>query len=160
MTIGGKQSIRHNKSGARNAGAQCGALLGKSDLVNAEDITNRIAVPVQDHGRHGLFLLQLVYLQGKLLYLLMKSIGRGWPIVVAHETCPHEQEHAQHPLHQPLPGGTDRFFFRLNVVGHEGKAACAAGEEIRSARQACEPLYCSWIGDSPRVRREVYGWGK
>jgi hypothetical protein len=48
----------------------------------------------------------------------------------------------------------------LQVVGHVGKAACAAGEEIHSARLACEPLYCSGSGDSPRVRREVYGWGK
>ena len=94
MTIGGKQSIRDNKSGARDAGAQCGAMLGKSDLVNAEYVTNRIAIPVQDHGRHGLFLLQLVYLQGKLLYLLMKSIRRGRPIVVAHKAGPNEQQYS------------------------------------------------------------------
>src|SRR5204862_3350595 len=122
--------ICYNKSRARNAGTQGGSLLGKSDLVNAEDVTDGIAIPVQDHGRHGLLLLQLVYLLGELLHLLMKVIVGRRPIIVGHEPRPNEQEYRQHTLYQPLPCATDRFFFRLQVVGHEGKAACAAGEEI------------------------------
>ena len=46
VTIGGKQSISHDKSGARDAGSQCWSLLGKSDLVHAEDVANGITISV------------------------------------------------------------------------------------------------------------------
>src|SRR6266705_6659613 len=113
MTIGGHKAIRHKKSSAGNAGAESGPLPRETDLIDAIDVANGIAIAVQDHGRHGLFLFELVHLTRKLLYLVFKVVS-GWRcIVVRHEASRDKQENAQRTMHQPLPGGADWFFVRL-----------------------------------------------
>jgi hypothetical protein len=47
-------------------------VVGKADVVHAIDIANGVSVASQDHGRHGLFLLELLDLRRELPYLLLK----------------------------------------------------------------------------------------
>ena len=71
MTIRGYQTIGHHKAGAGDANPQRRRQSGKTHPVDPKNVANGVAVAFQNHGRHGLFLLQLLHLQGKLLDLLL-----------------------------------------------------------------------------------------
>ena len=62
MAIGCHQPVCDDEAGAGNPRAQTSRLVRKSDLVDAKNVTNRIAITVQNHDGHGLFLFKKLYL--------------------------------------------------------------------------------------------------
>ncbi len=47
------------------------------DVVNAVDVADRIAIPVQDQGRHGLLLLQFIHIAGQLIEFFLVLVGEA-----------------------------------------------------------------------------------
>ena len=100
-------------------------MVGESNLINAVNVANRISIPAQHQGRHGLFLLKLRHLLRKLLHLLVQFVRlrslRGDRSVVVehcHRTC--QQHHSQNSLHHLLPAvGNLVAGLRIFGVGHE-----------------------------------------
>ncbi len=72
VTVGGDESGADKKSCAGNAGANDRPLVGESDLIDAVDVADGIAIAVQDGGGHGLILLQSLDLRSQFMNLILK----------------------------------------------------------------------------------------
>ena len=73
MTIGGDESVRNYESSTRDTRAVNRLLIRKSDFVYAEDIADRVAIPVQHERRHRLLLLELFDLASQAADFLPQS---------------------------------------------------------------------------------------
>ena len=69
------EAVADEKSCAGNAGANDGTLVRKADLIDAVNVSDGIAVAIQDHGGHGLVLLELLDLRGEFVNLLLQIAG-------------------------------------------------------------------------------------
>ena len=121
MAIGGQKAVGNHETGARNPHPQGRLLIGKADVVDPENVTNGVAVAVQDHGRHGLFLLQPLHLARELVHLLAKVAGGRGGIEMRQKARPDERTHSQADREQAQPGLAQRFA-RLGIIfDHEGE---------------------------------------
>ena len=91
VAVSGQQAVGNHKAGARDTNPENRVAAGKADLVDPENVADGVAIPVQDHGWHGLFLLQLLDLAGQLLHLLLQIIGRRRGIVMRQKAGPDQQ---------------------------------------------------------------------
>src|SRR5205807_9335724 len=73
VTIGGDESVRNYESSTRDTRALNRLLIRKSDFVYAEDIADRVAIPVQHERRHRLLLLELFDLASQAADFLPQS---------------------------------------------------------------------------------------
>ena len=91
VAVGSEQSVGDHETAARDAGAQKRSLPREADAVDAKDVADRIAVAIEDHGRHGLLLLQLLDLVRQLLYLQLEIRRRPGRIVVVGDEAKGKQ---------------------------------------------------------------------
>src|SRR5271155_4780075 len=99
MAIAGKKSVGNDEAGARNTRTELRLAAWESDVVDAENVANGIAVTVQDDGGHGLLLFQLLYFARELLHLFLEFVllridGLHDGIEAGHHTHADEQEQA------------------------------------------------------------------
>src|SRR6185437_15594455 len=95
------------------------------DLVDSEDVADRIAVPVQYYGRHRLFLLQFMDLrrQRAHLFLQLPRVRRQQEVQQQQKrNCEKNNEGA---LQKFLPGPADRFFFGRKMIERHTAPLCA-----------------------------------
>ena len=116
MAIGGQQARRHYKPGTRHARAKILPTAGH--MINPIDISDRIAGIVDRRGRHRLLPFQLRDLAGELVHLLLQPGRLRGSVVVRHHSGAHQGQHAQQPLHKPLPG-FNHFAFPAIGIEHE-----------------------------------------
>ena len=160
MAIGGQKAVGNHETGARNPHPQGRLLIGKADVVDPENVTNGVAVAVQDHGRHGLFLLQPLHHARELVHLLAEvARGRGG-VRMRQKARSDERTHPQGDREQAQPGLAQRFA-RLGIIfDHEGEIGLQRAANTRRttppARQTDEPLSSPPSGGFPRVRKAMY----
>ncbi len=82
VAIGCQQPASYHKPGSRHPRSQPRRLVRKAHLVHAEHIANRVAVAVQDHYRHGLFLLKRFELLVELSDLVLQIVRGRWSVVL------------------------------------------------------------------------------
>ena len=113
VTVGGDQAVADKKSCAGNARANDRTLIRESDLIDAVNVADGIAIAVQDDGGHGLVLLELLDLRGQFMNLILRGRWgrsaecRGGRVVVDHGEGSQEQHDSQDGLHHLLPAIAD-----------------------------------------------------
>ena len=108
VTVRRDQTIADEKSCAGDARANLRTLVGKSNLVDAVDVTNRISIPVQNDRRHGLLLLELLHLRGQVVNFFFKIVRRHalnshGSVIEDHGHGAQKQQNSQDTLDHLLP---------------------------------------------------------
>jgi len=112
VTVGGQQAVAHKESCARNAGANDGALVRETNLIDTVNVSDGIAVAVEHDGGHGLVLLELFDLCRQFVDLLLQIAGglclggRG-SVIVDHGEGSQEEHDSHDGLHDLLPAVDD-----------------------------------------------------
>src|SRR5215471_16685316 len=116
VAVGGNQSIANKKAGARDPSTNAGTTVGKSDLIHAVDVADRVAIAVEHNRRHRLLLPELLdlcreFVNPLLQVVLRYPLGSHPPVVVNHGQCTDQHHDGEHTLDHLLPAITDNIGF-------------------------------------------------
>jgi hypothetical protein len=93
MAIGREQSIGNHKTSSGNACPQLRRMAFETHLIHAENITDGVAVAIQDQGRHGLLLLQLLNFVFQRLHFLFEFMRSAARVIMRNQTKRDQQKH-------------------------------------------------------------------
>src|SRR4029077_17966508 len=108
MAVRGDQAVTDEESGTGNTGANIWTMIRESDLIHTIDVSDGIAIAVENNRGHRLLLPELIDLSSEFVDPLLEVVG-GKPlrghrtIVMDHRHGSHEHHDGKNALNHLLP---------------------------------------------------------